>query len=185
MTTALDATARRDLYALVARLFAAEVDVPLYRALRTHDALGFIDQELGALGEEQALEVFAVEFCRLFVGPQPLCVPYASAYRGEALLGGRARTRLEAFLHAIDFVYDATALRLASPDHLAIELAVLAHLYAQTDTAAIATFLDAHVLSWVPDYCQDVGRTTTLSLYRNAARLVVELLATEAQQRAS
>jgi TorA maturation chaperone TorD len=90
MTAPLEATARRDLYALTARLFMAEVDVALYRALAVQDALGLIDVELSAMGEEQALEALAVEFCRLFIGPQPLCVPYASAHRGEALLGGRA-----------------------------------------------------------------------------------------------
>lgn len=36
MTAPLEAAARRDLYALTARLFAAEVDVALYRALDVH-----------------------------------------------------------------------------------------------------------------------------------------------------
>ncbi len=86
MTAPLEAAARRDLYALTARLFAAEVDVALYRALAVQEALGLIDAELYAMGEERALEALAVEFCRLFIGPQPPCVPYASAHRGEALL---------------------------------------------------------------------------------------------------
>jgi TorA maturation chaperone TorD len=181
MTAPLEVTARRDLYALTARLFAAEVDVALYRALAAQDALGLIDVELSALGEKRALEALAVEFCRLFIGPQPLCIPYASAHRGEALLGGRARTRLETFLHRVGFPFDAVAMRLASPDHLAVELAVLAHLYTWTDTAtAIHEFLCDHVLPWAPEYCEQVATTAALDFYRTTARLVAALLAEEA-----
>jgi TorA maturation chaperone TorD len=179
MTAPLEATARRDLYALTARLFAAEVDAVLYRALAAQDALGLIDAALSAMGEARALEALAVEFCRLFIGPQPLCVPYASAYRGEALLGGRARTRLEAFLRRVGFTFDAVAMRIASPDHLAVELAVLAHLYARTDTAAIHEFLRDHVLPWAPAYCEQVASVAALGFYRTAARLVAALLAEE------
>jgi TorA maturation chaperone TorD len=177
MTSALAPGARRDLYALTARFFAAEVDATLYRGLMAQDTLGLLDAELRLLGEAQALEALAVEFCRLFIGPQPLCVPYASAQRGEALLGGRTRTRLDAFMQRVGFVYDATAMRLASPDHLAVELAVLAHLYDQDEVAStICEFLQDHVLPWAPVYCARVATTTTLSLYRTAAQLVVALL---------
>lgn len=182
MTALLATTARRDLYALTARLFAAEVDVALYRALAAQDVLGLIDAELSALGEARALEALAVEFCRLFLGPQAPCVPYASAQRGEALLGGRARTRLEAFLHRVGFTFDAVAMRIASPDHLAVELAVLAHLYARADTAAVGAFLGEHVLPWAPAYCEHVAAAAAWGLYRTAARLVAALLAEEVNQ---
>jgi TorA maturation chaperone TorD len=180
MTAPLEAAARRDLYALTARLFAAEVDVALYRALAAQDALGLIDAELSAMGEGRALEALAVEFCRLFVGPQPLCIPYASAHRGEALLGGRARTRLEAFLHRVGFAFDEVAMRVASPDHLAVALAVLAHLYALPDTTTVVhEFLCDHVLPWAPAYCEQVAAAAALGFYRTTARLVAALLAEE------
>ena len=179
--TALTPIARRDVYALTARLFATEVDAALYRALLTQDALGLLEADLRCLDEAQALDTLAVEYCRLFIGPQPLCVPYASAQHGEALLGGRARTRLEAFMQRVGFAYDGEAMRLASPAHLAVELAVLAHLYAEEDTAAaIHEFLHEHVLPWAPTYCAAVATAATLNLYRTAAHLVRALLADEA-----
>jgi TorA maturation chaperone TorD len=153
--------------------------VALYRALAVQDVLGLIGAELSSRGEEGALEALAVEFCRLFIGPQPLCAPYASAYRGEALLGGRTRTRLEAFLRRVGFPFDAAARRLASPDHLAVELAVLAHLYTLADTAAVREFLGDHVLPWAPAYCEHVAATATLGFYRTTAWLVAALLAEE------
>ena len=53
MTAPLEAVARRDLYALTARLFAAEVDVALYRALAAQDTLGLIDAELYAISQRR------------------------------------------------------------------------------------------------------------------------------------
>jgi TorA maturation chaperone TorD len=180
MTTALDTVARCDLYALTARLFMAEVDAELYRALVAQDALGLIDKTLRTMHEERAVEVLAVEFCRLFVGPQPLCVPYASAHQGEALLGGRTRTRLEEFLCRVDINYDLAAMRIAAPDHIAVVLATLAQLSVRADMAAVAhEFLHHYVLPWVPAYCERVAASTALDFYRMTAQLTMALLAAE------
>lgn len=177
MNASLTATARRDLCALAARLFAAEVDATLYRALLLQDTLGLLDASLRAMDEARALDTLAVEFCRLFVGPRPVCAPYASAQRGEALLGGRAQKRLDAFLEGSGFTYDLTAWRLASPDHLALMLAALAYLYDRAETAAAHELLHEHLLPWVPAYCEQVEAATRLGFYRTAARLVLAVLA--------
>lgn len=185
MTTPLDAAARCDLYALLARIFASELDVELYRALLAQDMLGFMDQSLRAQSPAAAVEALGVEFCRLFIGPQPPCAPYASAYLGEALLGGRSRARLETFLQRIGFAYDLAATRIASPDHIAIVLAVLAYLYTDADLAgSVEEFLQVHVLPWVPAYCEQVTAAASLSLYRTAAALTLALLAEESPARA-
>lgn len=176
MTGALPTAARRDLYALLARLFAAEVDLPLYQALAAQDRLGFMDASLQALRPAAAVEALAAEFCRLFVGPQPLCPPYASAHLGEALLGGRSRARLEALCQRIGFTSDLAAARLASPDHLAVALAVLAYLYAHALEEHVPAFLREHVLPWVPAYCAQVTTAATLSCYRTTAQLCLALL---------
>jgi TorA maturation chaperone TorD len=73
-------------------------------------------------------------------------------------------------------------MRLASPDHLAVELAVLAHLYTLADTVTIREFLDDHILPWAPAYCEHVAATATLGFYRTTARLVAALLAEEVAQ---
>lgn len=72
-------------------------------------------------------------------------------------------------------------MRIASPDHFAVELAVLAHLYALLDTAtAVHEFLCDHVLPWAPAYCEQVAAATILGFFRTTARLVAALLAAEA-----
>ena len=88
-------------------------------------------------------------------------------------------------MQRVGFAYDAEALRLAPPAHLTVELAVLAHLYPEEDTAAaIHEFLHEHVLPWAPTYCAEVATAATLSLYCMAAQLVSALLADEVPARA-
>jgi TorA maturation chaperone TorD len=155
--------------------------------------------EPGALGEgdspAQALDALAVEYCRLFIGPQPMCPPFASACRGEALLGGRARTRLEEFLARNGLVLTEDLMRIASPDHVAVELAILAMLHDRLHAAeeegseavtlasrVLAEFLGGHVLPWVPDWFLGVEAHAGHPLYRSAAQLGLALLEEESRR---
>jgi TorA maturation chaperone TorD len=191
----LPPAAARDLYALCARLFAGEVDAPLYQTLTrvpVSPLVSLMGLEPGALGEQdnpaKALDTLAVEYCRLFIGPQPMCPPFASACRGEALLGGRARTRLEEFLARNGLVLTEELMRIPSPDHVAVELAVLAMLHDRAAAAeegsearaqvsrALTEFLGGHVLPWVPDWLHGVEAHAAHPLYRGAAQLGLALL---------
>jgi TorA maturation chaperone TorD len=188
----------RDIYALCARLFATEVDAPLYEVLTREptrsllSSLGLMPEEMrGGSTPAEALEVLAVEYCRLFVGPQPACPPFASACRGEVLLGGRARTRLEEFLARNGLQPTEYLVRIASPDHAAVELAVLAQLHerahagaeeggeaAETDRA-LREFLTGHVLPWMPEWLHGVEVQARHPVYRCAAQLGLALLEEE------
>lgn len=193
----LDPSARRDLYALVARLFANEMDVDLYRRLVAADdaaaeaaaGLALIDPAVRALNERDAVKALAVEFCRLFIGPRPECLPYASVQRGQALLGGSAASRIEAFMARCGL-----AARLGpnsvvlTPDHLAVELMLLSRLYDFETSGLAATptgvdvvearreLLSDHVLPWAPSFLERVGSCARLEPYPAAARLGKMLL---------
>jgi TorA maturation chaperone TorD len=169
MPTPLDAAARRDLYLLVARLFREEVDAPLYgRLLATQGgALLWIEPEIAALPVRTAVEVLETEYCRLFVGPDPVCPPFASVVRGEPLLGGRARTTVNEFLDLHGLAIDVHA-RLASPDHIAVVFAVLAEL---SDPDAVRTCLHSLVLPWVPSWLSRLERESERVLFRTLARV--------------
>jgi TorA maturation chaperone TorD len=176
---ALDATAKGALSALLARLFAGEPDLALYRQLRAveHPALTWVEPALLALPEARAVEALAVEYCRLFIGPQPACPPYASAQGGEVLLGGRPRTRLDAFLVRHGVPAPDPGWRIASPDHIAVELAVLARLYAGDAPAAVVQeLLTQHLWPWAPAWLAHVASASRYQLYRTAAQLGVALL---------
>lgn len=174
MAPALDATARRDLYLLVARLFGEEVDEPLYRRLLAtqSDALPWIEPEIAELPDQLAVEALETEYCRLFVGPQPVCPPFASVVRNEPLLGGRARTAIDEFLAARGLAVDAHA-RIASPDHVAVTFAVLAEL---SDPEAVQSYLRGFVLPWVPSWLSTLERKAERILFRTLARLARALI---------
>ena len=167
MAATLAPTARRDLYGLVARLLGEEVDAPLYHHLLStqSDALRWIEPELVRLPSERALETLDTEYCRLFLGPPPMCPPYASVLRGEAVLGGRARTRVDDFLAACGLAVDAHA-RIASSDHVAVAFAVLAEL---SEEDAISTWLRDFVAPWVPHWLSVLAARTERQLYRTVA----------------
>jgi TorA maturation chaperone TorD len=176
------------LYDLLARLFAREVDLELYQQLRSlpvgvpgrSPELAWIEPELLALPPELAVEELAVEFCRLFVGPPAVCPPFASVHRGEALLGGRARTRLEGFLDRAGLDL-APSPALASPDHLAVYLAALARLHELPEDAGRGAalrqeLLRGHLLPWAPAYLQGLARMARRALYATTAWLTAGLL---------
>ena len=175
MTAPLAPTARRDLYALVARLLGEELDAPLYhRLLSTQsDGLRWIEPELAELPSERVLEVLDTEYCRLFLGPVPQCPPYASVLRGEAVLGGRARTRVDDFLAACGLAVDAHA-RIASSDHVAVAFATLGELAADD---AITTWLRDFVAPWVPRWLSELETKTERQLYRTVAHIGNALIA--------
>lgn len=196
----IDAAARRDLYALGARVFASEVDAVLLerlagRAGTEHPAgLVLLDDELRALDAPSAIEELATEYCRLFVGPIPTCPPYASTQRGEALLGGRASARLQEFLdrHGLELT-GCAALHIASPDHIAVILAVLAALYAEADAApdaaaaavpwgAAKELVEHSALPWMPTYLASVAASARREPYVSVSRLLVALLDEEREE---
>jgi TorA maturation chaperone TorD len=181
---------------LAAHTFAAEVDRWFYRTLVDLSAAPgprsqgpLLDAHVRALGEDEALTELAVEYCRLFIGPRPLCPPYGSVQRGEAALGGRALHQLDAFLER----YGLTAsppdgLPIHSRDHVALAFALLDQVYAAQagnsttaltpDQAARATseLLDGYVLAWVPQFLDQVQAEARLAPYRPVAALAARVL---------
>jgi TorA maturation chaperone TorD len=169
MPPALDTAARRELYLLIARLFGEEVDTSLYRRLLAaqSDALRWIEPEIAELPDQVAVEVLETEYCRLFVGPNPVCPPFASVARGEALFGGRARTNIDEFLASRGLAVEARA-RIASPDHVAVVFAVLAEI---SDPDAARACLCNFVLPWIPSWLSKLEHETERALFRTLARV--------------
>lgn len=192
-STTNDMPVARELLLVTARLLAKEIDAHLYRALLAADASTsaeaaageepLVDEQTRSLKEHKALEELSVEFCRLFVGPYPACPPYESVYRGEAMMGGRAERRVQEFLrrHGMEAVI-GPGLTVLSADHLAVELTVLAHLYpAAADPRdpghqAARSFMESHVLTWVPVYLRELRDAARLAPYRTIAGLATRLL---------
>ncbi|WP_440102493.1 TorD/DmsD family molecular chaperone [Streptosporangium sp. H16] len=190
--------AGRDLFLLTSRLLSKEIDQPLYRALLTADPEGtpakhrLIDEQTRAMDEPDALRLLSVEFCRLFVGPYPACLPYASIHRGEPLVGGRADHGIRDFMtrHRLQAAPPDRHTLLAH-DHLGVGLALLHHLLRdwqkdvsatcqeQKNRHAVRELLEDHLLPWAPSYLQDLHGAALHAPYGIVAQLTGRLLADE------
>jgi TorA maturation chaperone TorD len=183
-------------YRLAARTFAAEVDPPFYRALV--DMCGApsvasagllpIDGRLRMLPVAEALDALAVEYCRLFVGPRPVCPPYASAHATGSALGATAKQAIGQAVVELGVVpRPPPGAPIADDDHAAVGLGVLAELCAratadtsargrQAATASGVRFRDRYLLPWLPGFLAEVERQSRCGPYRPVARLTAAVL---------
>jgi TorA maturation chaperone TorD len=181
-TTAVDGlvelAARRDLYRLASRLLASEIDAPLHERLR---GVGMLDDPPATVDD------LAAEFCRLFVGPRPVCMPYASARGPAPALRAEPEQRFIRFLSGCGLAATAPGARLLGQDHLAVELAVLAHLYdrvvsapASEDAAVVRgharTLATEHLLPWAAEAADELAAAARLAPYTTVAGPLAALL---------
>jgi TorA maturation chaperone TorD len=168
--------ARRDLYRLASRLLAYEIDAPLHARL---ERLGMLDDPPATLDD------LAAEFCRLFVGPRPVCPPYASAHGPAPSLRAEPERRFTAFLAECG-LHTAVEpqVRLLALDHLAVELGVLAHLYDRADaTPALRqarTLVTDHLLPWAVQVADKLAAAARLAPYTTLGTSLSTLLRQEA-----
>ena len=125
--------ARRDSYALLARLTLAEPDAALIRYLG--DLPGFADALPADAGTPAGLDALAAAY-------QDLCganvYPYEAIFRDPDLLLNTAAT--ERVVRFYDEVGFAPRARVGAPDHLGLELRLMADLIAAEETALAQGF---------------------------------------------
>jgi TorA maturation chaperone TorD len=175
--------ARRDLLHLLSRLFEREVDAELYRRLIAPEmsdvlastGLQWIDPDVRALSEPEALEVLATEYCRLFVGPIPACPPYASSFRGEALLGGRHERHVRDVLQRLGLEIAADT-RVAALDHLSVSLSLFAGALDAADESIASEIQRVLLLPWAPEYLRVLESWAERAPYTTLARLTAAML---------
>lgn len=181
---------------LAARLLVAEIDLPLIDSLfiaqgNLVDEAGdlpfiLLDRSLVTLRREAALDELAAEYARLFIGPNPLCPPYASAHRGSVLLGGRMARDVDDVMAEYDLALPADW-RVVASDHLAVLLSVFQALDARQlggdiDRDRSAEFFRRFVRPWAPAYLRGVAASARWAPYRTipaAAALVLDSWATQ------
>lgn len=173
--------ARRGLYDLLARLYLRPPDETLLQALR----------ELPGLAEHvaiapDALEALQVEYETIF-GRN--VYPYESLYRDrELMLNTAVADRIARLYAACGFA--AGVNEAGAPDHLGLELGLMAQLVAR-EVAALAgedgaarswararqgQCLHEHLALWVTPCVWAIERVSTHPLYLTVARLTMELV---------
>ncbi|MBE2249697.1 MAG: molecular chaperone TorD family protein [Myxococcus sp.] len=187
----MEPRARARLYTFFSRLFVRELDDAFVEVLRgelgaallpTFSASAELDL-LSPAARRQA--TFDVDFAHLTMVN---VVPYESFYRrDDAMIESGGANPLATFLTKYGFEADLAAARSLSPDHLGIELELMAVLCAReadADAPALAAqvrrveleLLSEHLLSWAPVYLLAVRRNARTGLYAEAADALLHLL---------
>ena len=190
--------ARSQLYSLLARLYLAEIDADLAAELATlpgFDAL-LPTPQLSVINHQSSvsswLTALAVEYQRLF-GLE--VYPYASLFVDDDLmLNTAAADRVVALYDECGF--DGTEARVGAPDHLGLELKLMAEL-AQAEGEAEAAgdtsrqlwarrmqarCLNEHLARWAPIAALTLARVVRQPIYQLLATLTAELIASEVRE---
>ena len=193
-------------YALLARLLASEVDAGLLSGLAgmtfpegtgspeldegSRLMNGYLRQASSRQDDDVVTEL-AVDFCRLFVvrrrNEKDAAYPFESVYTStEHTTMAGARDDVRTIYRAAGFEKDEN-LHIGD-DHIALELEYMAEVARQTAAAARdgeafdgqlalqATFLDNHLLNWVPRFSDAMVRHAQTDFYRGLARFLTGYL---------
>lgn len=176
----------------LAWLHAAERNVVTWRALHRAgfplgltlavpdgEAVQGLDQALGQLPDPEdavtlrADDELAADYADIYLTHALKASPYESVWRDEDHLMMQGPT------FAVRAVYRRHGMavpgRRGMPDdHLAHELAFIAHLLDQGDAAAARQFLDEHLLTWLPAFAGRVAQRARTTVYAGLATLTLE-----------
>lgn len=192
---AATAMARANIYGLLAAVFRAEPTLALVREIKSPafssmlsdlgfpQGGGFHDRPSDDLAADLALE-----YTRLFIGPGPRISPHESLHvdmgsASENLLYGRRTVAVKRFIEATGLQYHDSFSGL--PDHISAEFELMGKLaeregdsWSRGDAADASwcretqrSFLEEHILAWVPRFCKKAIAMAEQPFYREMAEL--------------
>lgn len=154
---------------LFASVFEREVDEKLLGELTARrqeienvlggDPLAGIDPGDAA----SALEVLAVEYCRLFIGPRDHLPPVESVVLGEERFWGPSTRKVVEFYRTVGLAPREESRIM--PDHLSMELDCMAMLEETDRRDQASAFASEHVLKWMPLLAKHVSECATIAFY--------------------
>lgn len=192
---AVTATARSNVYGLLAGVFRAEPSSELLAQLRTPEFSGALEALGISLGgsffvtsNDNLVEDLAVEFTRLFIGPGPHLSPNESVHietesKQEPGFWGPETVKVKKFMEAAGLAIDDSFTGM--PDHISAEFEFMQQLALKEAEAwaepnqEFATnilkiekrFLDEHLSQWIPRFCDKVIEMAEEPFYREFAEV--------------
>jgi TorA maturation chaperone TorD len=153
---------------LFASIFEREVDEKLLGELAARgqeietvlggDPLAGIDP-----GDAAAVEILAVEYCRLFIGPTDHLPPVESVVLGEERFWGPSTRAVAEFYRTVGLAPREDSKIM--PDHISMELDCMAMLEETDRRDQASAFAREHVLKWVPLLAKHVSERATIAFY--------------------
>ncbi len=188
------ATARADVYGLLAAVFRAEPSSSFLTRLKDPEILGVFEGLGLSLGEEfrdspseQLREDLAVEFTRLFLGPGSHISPHESLHTETAgamdgSFWGPETVKVKRFMEAAGLSVDDDFSGM--PDHISAELEFMRKLCefeaacwnsADEETAVFCQgvqkrFVEEHLIQWVPNFCDKVVDMARMTFFKEMAK---------------
>lgn len=184
------ATARANVYGLLADVFREEPSEALLSKLREPefcDALHALDLSLGEVFEntpqKQLVEILALEYARLFIGPGSHISPHESMHMDARF--GEPNSLWGPNTVAVKKFMEGAGLKVADsftgmPDHLSAEFEFMQQLLLKEAEAwrndekelganilkVEKRFYEEHLSQWVTNFCNKVVKATTDPFYR-------------------
>ena len=194
-----EASERASLYSLLSTVFGREPTAQLIDALgrqEVKDALAGLDVHIDFPAFTQAdIARLGREYVYLFIGPGPHLPPFESVQRGSKDASGKKQLGQMLGRPAIEVeqIYERQGLEIGrelrdQPDHLAAELAFMAHLCRREDEDPReasrwrheqTAFLREHLGRWAPDFCRTVAGATDEPYFKEFAELTAGFIETE------
>ena len=197
------AAARSNLYGFLAMIFRHEVTAetlarmrePEFRAALEADGASIADEVLER-DRDELLEDLAVEYTRLFIGPGKHVSPHASVHLGgeDGALWEVSTAAVKRYIESLGFEFEPGYRDL--PDHVGVKLELMKRLvraearaWRAGDGEAVVhclevqqTFLEQHLLTWLPGFCEKVAASASLAFYREMAELTAAFVGSERKE---
>ncbi len=154
-----------------------------------------LDTDAFQITDKVRIEQLAVEFCRLFIGPNPLVPPYESVHRTEpgnsGQFWGDATVKINGIVKTLGLEYAGDFHEM--PDHICVEFELMyrllnleAECLENNDEVTRATAKSAqnaifkeHCAIWLPAFCEKVETASNDPFYVALARLTQDFVENE------
>lgn len=122
-----------------------------------------------------------MDFARLFSGHGPHVTPYESmynyAYGDMPKLWGNATKAVQSFYRSEGLVISEELNPV--PDHIAIELIFMSYLIENGLVEQQKTFMEEHLLKWLPDCCDDIAGNAATTFYKEVSGFLKQLIVSD------
>lgn len=163
---------RSELYKLFASLFSREPS----------DELIYQFKEMFQMRFTEPPEIIRMEFMSLFSGHR--LSPHESLYNYPPhelpRLWGRATEEVVAFYNSVGLTIDDEISLI--PDHISAELFFMSYLIENRFLKEQKSFMEEHLLQWIPAYCEEISRQASTTFFREAAMLLKEFIITDYEE---
>jgi TorA maturation chaperone TorD len=192
--------ARSNIYGFLATVYCKELTKELLQHIKDPQFLGVLsdqgvqlDDDFLQRPEDELIEDLAIEYTRLFLGPDKHISPHESVHYERddgdwGRLWGRSTVEVKKFIESAGLEYKPEYHGL--PDHISVELEFMqevsrreAQAWEEKDNDGALyclnmerKFIEEHLVKWIPTFCDKVISEAELSFYREMAKLTKSLV---------